>query len=805
MTVIVRGDRGAFGGVLTPPQAGPLRLGTLAARAASSAILSVDANGDVVAGALVAADLPSVFTRRDVAETIAADWTWASGAEIVFAPGTLAAPAPASRSVGTRLVLEPVAGSTEYAIGREAGALWTSAPLLTAHKWYLGASELLRLDGALTLFNGTGKLTLGISAGGDGTVQADSHLFLTAGATGELNIGTGSSLVAPRTSYTENLGAINRKWLTLHCAELWAQTLIAADTMATIGGRVLIGPTTMLAADLLASGAGAGPTYQQGMTVKHNNLRVGDWVWMEAAGAFEILQVVSGPVGAAPAWGYLVNRNRDGSGLTDWYAGDAVFNTGTTGDGFIDLYSVRGVNPGTSAGPTIVGNVRTAATATGWREAWAIGNLKGVYGNGSAIYGVAFGAPNGGLHVQIDATNGIRFLDSAQAAYSSWDMSGQIRIGYPTAPNITIGPSGNIELRNGANPTIALEAATGNLSLTGNLRSGATAFGTGTGYWLGWNSGTPQMRVGHPSGNRLEWDGTNLKVVSGNVTIEPGQGITVLSTPGSSFPPSPSYGYNLTARAYGGTCAMWGWESALTRKLELSNETGGASNAAAAIRLWVLGHGGSGTMSGSVDLESYADQLSLFKVLCGDIQIGSTGFGMRLSFKGGATESFVFDKGSSAGHIVPASFPQDIGEAARQWRYQWVYGGIGIAIGGVTPGYLIHLGADSAGKPGSSTWTVTSDARAKRDVQPIDGADALARVRAVEIVAFTYTGAFDQPEGYAGIGVIAQQAAAFLPRSVRERPDGVWDWNAHELLMLNVAAVQQLAARLDTLEGKADR
>ena len=69
--------------------------------------------------------------------------------------------------------------------------------------------------------------------------------------------------------------------------------------------------------------------------------------------------VASGSSGSGP-YTYTITRNLDGSGANNWTAGDAVFNTGTTNSGFIDLYSSAGVISG--SGPTIVGNVRTGTT-----------------------------------------------------------------------------------------------------------------------------------------------------------------------------------------------------------------------------------------------------------------------------------------------------------------------------------------------------------------------------------------------------------------------------------------------------------
>ena len=44
-------------------------------------------------------------------------------------------------------------------------------------------------------------------------------------------------------------------------------------------------------------------------------------------------------------------RDRDGSGANAWTAGDAVFKIGnpTDLDGWVDIYSVQGVNAGSTA------------------------------------------------------------------------------------------------------------------------------------------------------------------------------------------------------------------------------------------------------------------------------------------------------------------------------------------------------------------------------------------------------------------------------------------------------------------------
>ncbi|MDE2468731.1 MAG: hypothetical protein KGL35_08310, partial [Bradyrhizobium sp.] len=48
------------------------------------------------------------------------------------------------------------------------------------------------------------------------------------------------------------------------------------------------------------------------------------------------------------------------------------------------------------------------------------------------------------------------------------------------------------------------------VSTSGSISSGQTAYNTGVGYWLEYNSGTPRVSIGNPSGNYLNWDGSNL-------------------------------------------------------------------------------------------------------------------------------------------------------------------------------------------------------------------------------------------------------------------------------------------------------
>ena len=291
--------------------------------------------------------------------------------------------------------------------------------------------------------------------------------------------------VLPATNYDINLGALFKKYLTIHAAELWVETLVAQNTIATIGGRILVGPTTTLTRDLAAA---ATTIY-----VKHNQMASGHRTYMEANGMVEFFAITSGPtLQGAGDYAYTVTRNLDGTGANDWYAGDAMFNTGQTGNGFIDLYSVRGVKAATQYGPTIVGNVRTGTAYNAWAERWAAGNLNGLYGYGTNVYGFAAGDPTTAW-LAMDASNGVRMMAGSQT-------------------RLLLGITGNLRLYdNAGTPVIAMDndgssyfAGVMTIGTAGEIRQGTGTLGsnyTGLRIWRDTNVG----RIGGYNSNTLQW------------------------------------------------------------------------------------------------------------------------------------------------------------------------------------------------------------------------------------------------------------------------------------------------------------
>lgn len=124
-----------------------------------------------------------------------------------------------------------------------------------------------------------------------------------------------------------------------------------------------------------------------------------------------------------------------------------------------------------------------------------------------------------------------------------------------------------------------------------------------------------------------------------------------------------------------------------------------------------------------------------------------------------------------------------------------------VGIGTTVPGYQLELSTNSAGKPSSSTWNVTSDVRTKTNINPYT--HGLDLVRQIRLVSYEYNGLAHTPKGEKGVGVIAQDFQKVFPNSVREftvpndlssREGGekFLGVDFHELFIANVNAVKEL-------------
>jgi hypothetical protein len=131
--------------------------------------------------------------------------------------------------------------------------------------------------------------------------ESGKHLALIQNSTlqGEINAGSGGNVelrargdivlnpdgeqVLPAVPYGVDLGSITQKYRSLHVAEIWAETLVAERTIATIGGRILVAPTSQL-----VEAIGASDTE---VFFKNNSFQSGDIIYLEAGGKIEFMQI----------------------------------------------------------------------------------------------------------------------------------------------------------------------------------------------------------------------------------------------------------------------------------------------------------------------------------------------------------------------------------------------------------------------------------------------------------------------------------------------------------------------------------
>lgn len=87
-----------------------------------------------------------------------------------------------------------------------------------------------------------------------------------------------------------------------------------------------------------------------------------------------------------------------------------------------------------------------------------------------------------------------------------------------------------------------------------------------------------------------------------------------------------------------------------------------------------------------------------------------------------------------------------------------------VGIGTPTPVFQLELGSNSAAKPTSNTWTVTSDRRLKTNIKPYTS--GISDLMKIKPVWFTYNGEANMPKE-TGVGVIAQELQEVAPYMVK--------------------------------------
>ena len=176
----------------------------------------------------------------------------------------------------------------------------------------------------------------------------------------------------------------------------------------------------------------------------------------------------------------------------------------------------------------------------------------------------------------------------------------------------------------------------------------------------------------------------------------------------------------------------------------------------------------------------------------------------------GNQNSWALSSRSSANGFANNGFSlyESLGNAIRMT----VLTGGNVGIGTASPGYLLTLASDSAAKPTSNTWTISSDARVKEVIGSYTR--GVADIMALEPKRYRLNGAFGSvDDGRVHVSVVAQEAQATWPEMVGtyehtdkdeddvETVTELLNLNTNELQWALVNAIKELAQRVEALEA----
>jgi len=235
------------------------------------------------------------------------------------------------------------------------------------------------------------------------------------------------------------------------------------DTVSAIGGNLLVMDSDILDEDMTALDSSV-------LKIKGDTtFAVGDILRIQDGYNAEWFQVVSRDVNT-----YTVVRDKSGIHGVDnnpaWKAGTTVVNYGSSGDGGVYMTSSEANSPYISV--LSHAGVPWSSITTHLR----LGNLNGFLDYLTDLYGIGIGSTD--AYLKYDSTNGLR-------------VAGHTLLGSL------------------------------NVSTSGYIASGQTAYNTGSGYWLEYNNGTPRVSLGTSGGQGITWDGSNL-VINGSITVTGG-------------------------------------------------------------------------------------------------------------------------------------------------------------------------------------------------------------------------------------------------------------------------------------------
>jgi hypothetical protein len=132
-----------------------------------------------------------------------------------------------------------------------------------------------------------------------------------------------------------------------------------------------------------------------------------------------------------------------------------------------------------------------------------------------------------------------------------------------------------------------------------------------------------------------------------------------------------------------------------------------------------------------------------------------------------------------------------------------------VGIGTTAPAYKLEISTDSAGKPSTNTWTVSSDERIKEDIENADLDICYENVKNLKLKYFKWKDEFIEAhsiEDKHKLGWIAQDVESVIPKAVTTMNNEKYEiedfksLNSDQIIACLYGAVQKLIEKNEKLE-----
>ena len=302
-----------------------------------------------------------------------------------------------------------------------------------------------------------------------------------------------------------NAGAADFRYI--FSDEMHVKAFIADLEQALAGGQIIAKSVAKLVEDFVIPAAGGtnnliveefagftGAVFADGDTIRLRQMTRDDNTTIDVADVWGTVVYSSRDGGVEPSTQtYVFTRSANpnaGTGAGTIDMGSLALDYGTTGNGFYEVTAVDGLNGANSPYAQVVTwETHPIEVTAGQTVRARMGNLAGLPWGVADEFGLFAGDGTG-------------------------DANHYIRI----SSEVIEGHNLDIKLYDGAANTVFLDSSTPSFALGSTVPS---AYGTGTGIWMGKDSGVYKFRVGDPTGNRITWDNSTLNIV-GTVTATSG-------------------------------------------------------------------------------------------------------------------------------------------------------------------------------------------------------------------------------------------------------------------------------------------